>query len=189
MKEYTVNLKRIKLWIDEEIGLPFYNGSLVTFEIQAISKIKLDSKDVSVEFLLPYHASNYGCLSLRYSPNRTKTLKIKINSFNDKKIELEDRLSVITDRISLGINADYVRVMTDYIIDNGIVKMIPSGELDFYTGANSEIGSSIMSNLFAIEILLNLLLLNEYDFDEKQMEEFINRCISMSKIKYGRMKK
>ena len=188
MKEYTVNLKKINLWLGEEIGMPSYRGNLITSEVQVITATKLESKDLSVEFLFPYHASNYGCLSLKYIPNQTEVLKITINSSNSKETILRDRLSVVLGKTTLGINADYTKVMMDYVMNNEIIKIIPSGELIFYTGANSEIGSSIMSNLFAVEILLNLLPLNEYNFDEKDMEEFIDKCISLCKIKYAKRK-
>jgi len=189
VKEYISNLKEIRLWIDEEIGLPFYNGNLVDYETQIITEAELDEKDLSIEYFLPRrHVSNYGCLSMRYVPNQTGTLKISINSFNKKDTILEDRLSYSYDRITLGINVEYTEAMMDYIIMNEITRTIPSGNLDFYTGANSEIGSSIMSNLFAVEILLNLLPLNEYIFDEKHIEEFINKCISLCKIKYAKRK-
>jgi hypothetical protein len=86
--------------------------------------------------------------------------------------------------LSIGINSNYAKAMMEYIINNEITKIIPSGELSFYTGANSEIGSSIISNLYAIEILLNLLLLDKYDFDNRKIEKFINQSISACKSKF-----
>ena len=188
MKEYTVSFKKIKLWVDEEIGLPSYSGDSINYEAKITEESELDAKDLSVEFLFPYHASNYGCLSMKYVPNQTKTLRIYINVFNGKEMKLENRLSFASDKITLGINSNYAKAMMEYIINNEITKIISSGELSFYTGANSEIGSSIISNLYAVEILLNLLLLDKYDFDDRKIEKFINQSISACESKFKAQK-
>jgi hypothetical protein len=184
---YTHKQKRIKIWIDETSEIPSYKGDMVEHQ-QKRDAGNLGQKDIVMEFSMPMNFSNYGCLGVKYIPSQTGSLKIGINSKAEWGPILEGRLSFNKGCVSLGINSEYVDVMMKYIMLSGEINKIPSGELIFYTGAYSEVGSSLMTYLISIEILLRLLLSDNCNFSEKEIEDLMSLSITTSSEQFKGLK-
>lgn len=184
---YTYKQKRIKIWVDETSEIPAYEGNIVEYQ-KGGDVGNLGSKDIVMEFSLPMNFSNYGCLGVKYIPSQTGVLKIGINSKKELGPILEGRLSLNKGRVSLGISSEYVDMMIKYIVLSSEINKIPSGELIFYTGAYSEVGSSLMTHLISIEILLKLLLIDNYDFLEREIEDLISLSVATSRERFQILK-
>ena len=188
MLTFESDVKKIRFWINERPDIPKYSGVSVSAEIIVQTHKSMNKMDMSVEFLLPWHSSNYALLCMEYFPDNTGVLKVNVNGFKVNKVKLKNRLSHIGDEISLGICSDYAEEILNYVSRHEKVNEIPSGELTFYSGAYSKIGSSLMAYLTAVEMLLKLLVLDNYSLESLEVEALLDESLFECRKRYNALK-
>jgi len=177
MKEYNLkSYKKMRLWINEELEFQPEIKTVFTKTIDNHSYgiHNINDKSIIVEIFFPRNYSYYGLLGIKYSSDNKLSINISINEENNLKYQ--DSLSYSDKNLNIGLSEEY----STAIMDTAILKLnelqIPSGNFEFNIAISDSIGSS--NKVFSIitNILLELLIVRDYNFTEEMLEEIIKNA-------------
>lgn len=136
--------RRARLWIDERPDIPKLDVESTERFIESDTFQIWSRREVGLELASPRHCSSYALLGIRYCPSNGSRLRIKLLYNIGDPIPYEDNLSMISDKVYMGISKEYAKVILGIAEEKAKELKYPPGRLDFMMGAYGEVGSGIM---------------------------------------------
>lgn len=134
--------------------------------VLSATNTSINKYELALELYYPRNTSNYGMLGAIFWPNNSNELEIIIKYSENIKEVYSTSLVSEYDTVFFGINEEYCDTIAESAVKTiKEYQEFPSGKIEFYMGAYSEVGSSQILFSKLTEIIIKLILVNNKDND------------------------
>lgn len=168
--------RRGRIWIKDLPELEYKVIDKISTSIQLQQNNDIKPSQLALELLLSRRdMSNYAFLGVRFTPKNGNKVNICVHVGIDEDEPLDDHIAKKSDRVFVGIPWEYAEeiiISAKKVIQE--ISQFPSGDLEFYLGAHSEVGSSKMTFSKVTEIILGLLITEPDSSDVNKIERIVS---------------